>query len=758
MKRWIKSLAFASVVLFFAVDSYGQSASIIKLLNKGNYAEAYEKLTSSYKDTNSVERFELLYRYYADTNNPQSDFCQAYRYANLFNSQTNSEKVDVAALTKQALAEVYRLGEVDAMEKFVECFKDEKEYVKEANRLLEQKAFEQAQRDGTIAAYEAYVAKYPLALQSSLARQELDRLVVEEVLESEDLQKLRAFVLSNNNPQYVAQAKTKIEKLVFAEALESNTVESYSDYLTQYPNGSYHKLASQRLNEVLYARATQSGKLSELIRFVIENPKHQNWASAYELLKRRTFSQLSIAGMKVLEKYEQDTRLLERFAKRYLTDTRKSTSDTLLAYFPSIASFAQYKNAEKAGKTIDLLLKKPVLLSDDFKSNKALFFQEDNIQSYALVMKYLAQTEGTKAFNKQIYSPLTISLQQSSLLPFYIEQKVATDSTSLAFGNSNLLSAHTAEGFCFEASSDNRDIYAVRSNGPLQYDTILLSSPLNSRYDETSPVLSPDGKSLFFASNAGVNYGGLDIYVSHREDTNQWDNWSEPILLGKEINSAYDDVPLGFDGKQLLVQGGRVQSRKICLFDKQPEFISGYLLNQSGKFLRGEILILDSVTLDTLFITHSNSKGYFAYVKPEQPYLLHSQINNHINFFSSDLSQVVVQSIEDLISTKKLYIAASPFMDKKYNHFSPEGRRELLYLAHSVRHINYTMTISVHVHSEDNLSKATEIADQQAEWIAKWLIKNGVPKEKLIVVGYGDKNPLIGWEGKDRIEIGFLNN
>lgn len=286
---------------------------------------------------------------------------------------------------------------------------------------------------------------------------------------------------------------------------------------------------------------------------------------------------------------------------------------------------------------------------------------------------------------------------------------------------------------------------------------LLLPVPVNSRYNETNPVLSKDGKTLYFSSNAGLNYGGMDVYVSHRDNVDEWDNWSEPVLLGSDVNTPYNDAVLEVRGTELVVRGGKEQDKRICVFDKEPDFISGYLLDQNGEFLSGEILILDSASLDTLFITRSNDKGYFAFIRPEQAYTLHCQMNNHINFFSSDLSQVVVHSIEDLISTKKLFIAESPFMEKKTNQFSVQGKRELEYFAQSVKHLKYTITISVHVHSESKPEKALELSAKQADWIVKLLVKCGIPKERLVVVGYGNKSSLIGWEGKNRIEIGFLN-
>ncbi len=758
MKIRKTATAFVFFILAALFDTYAQSGAIMKHLSKGEYEVAYEKLSSSYKDTNSTERFGLLYHYYADTLNPSQSPCKAYYYATKFNAQSSDNHIAVKEFTEQTLSRLYSLSDIEGMEDFVECFKPETEYVKEATRLLEQMAFTQAQKEGTLQAYEAYVEKYPQALQTNLAKQEIDRLVVEDILESEDLQKLRQFVLTNNNQQYVARAKKEIEKLVFAQALETNTVESYSDYLAKYPEGSYKKLASQRLDEVLYVQATKNGKLSSLIDFINTNSNHPQWQSAYEMLKRQTKNRLSIAGMRTLATFEQDTQYFDYFVRLYLTDTRKATIDTLLSYFPSLTGSQRVKNAESIQKKISSLLAKPFLGSEDVKVNKNLFALDANMQSYQLVEKYLSQSDLSKVNNKSVPTDLMLSLQQSERLPLFVENEAYTEHTDMLIGQSKLFFAHTQEGFAYESASDNNDIYAISENPYSTNDTILLPTPVNTRYNETNPLLSTDGKTLFFSSNSGVNYGGLDIYVSHREDTTAWDNWSEPILLGSKVNGKEDDVAIAIKANQLLVQSGKTKKKKICVLDKEPEFIHGYLLNQNGRFLKGEILILDSLTLDTLFITHSNHKGYFAYLKPDRPYLLHSQKSNYINFFSSDLSQVVLQSIEELISSKKLFIAESPFSDKHPEKLTLKGKRELEYFAKSVSHIKYTITISVHVHTEKDVDKAAEISDKQADEIIKLLMKNGIPKDKLIVVGYGARNNLIGWEGKDRIEIGFLNN
>ncbi len=62
---------------------------------------------------------------------------------------------------------------------------------------------------------------------------------------------------------------------------------------------------------------------------------------------------------------------------------------------------------------------------------------------------------------------------------------------------------------------------------------------------ETGPYLSPDTKTLFFTSNGLGGQGGADIFVSTRLD-DSWSNWSEPVNLGPEVNTA------GFDGHFIM--------------------------------------------------------------------------------------------------------------------------------------------------------------------------------------------------------------
>jgi OmpA-OmpF porin, OOP family len=63
-----------------------------------------------------------------------------------------------------------------------------------------------------------------------------------------------------------------------------------------------------------------------------------------------------------------------------------------------------------------------------------------------------------------------------------------------------------------------------------------LRFPVNTKYDDFSPFLATDGKTMYFASNRPGGFGGNDIYFTRRLD-NTWTNWSVPKNLGKSINT-----------------------------------------------------------------------------------------------------------------------------------------------------------------------------------------------------------------------------
>ncbi len=104
---------------------------------------------------------------------------------------------------------------------------------------------------------------------------------------------------------------------------------------------------------------------------------------------------------------------------------------------------------------------------------------------------------------------------------------------------------------CGALSSDNLVfIFSAESYGTLGVDDIYVSvkqegkwrepknlgSLINTQFQELSPSLSADKKTLYFSSNGRKGQGSFDIYTATRLDES-WTNWSPPVNLGPSINS-----------------------------------------------------------------------------------------------------------------------------------------------------------------------------------------------------------------------------
>lgn len=85
----------------------------------------------------------------------------------------------------------------------------------------------------------------------------------------------------------------------------------------------------------------------------------------------------------------------------------------------------------------------------------------------------------------------------------------------------------------------SRNLMCTVFNDSLWTAPSLLNEHLTSSGDEIYPMLSPDGKSLYFSSSGLYGMGGYDIYVSSWDEESG--DWGVPVNLGFPYSSPYDD-------------------------------------------------------------------------------------------------------------------------------------------------------------------------------------------------------------------------
>ncbi len=112
-----------------------------------------------------------------------------------------------------------------------------------------------------------------------------------------------------------------------------------------------------------------------------------------------------------------------------------------------------------------------------------------------------------------------------------------------------------------------RNIYRTYLADSLWSAPMLINEQMTSSSDEIYPMLSPDGKSLYFASKGLYGMGGYDLYVSTwNPETKDWD---VPVNMGFPYSSPYDDFLFinSEDGRYSIFASNRGCSKdSVCIY------------------------------------------------------------------------------------------------------------------------------------------------------------------------------------------------
>jgi OmpA-OmpF porin, OOP family len=106
---------------------------------------------------------------------------------------------------------------------------------------------------------------------------------------------------------------------------------------------------------------------------------------------------------------------------------------------------------------------------------------------------------------------------------------------------------HLIMYFSEKENNPNSDLYVshAQADGSWTKPAML---KLSTNTDDLGPFIAPDQKTLYFASarQGAGRQGGTDIYKSTRTD-DTWTNWSDPVNLGKPINTSALDFYFTID-------------------------------------------------------------------------------------------------------------------------------------------------------------------------------------------------------------------
>lgn len=347
--------------------------------------------------------------------------------------------------------------------------------------------------------------------------------------------------------------------------------------------------------------------------------------------------------------------------------------------------------------------------------------------------------------------------------------------TSVRKGGYNLVDAKPYHGSNLYGS----DIYiSVLDENNEWGNPINLGSTINTQYTERMPFLHPDMKTLYFSSDGHGGLGGLDVYKTTRLADSCWNCWSEPINLGKEINTDQHDwgYKISTDGeKAYFAKGTRGETTQDIYYVNLPlsmrpnmvATISGKLSNLQNSIIEGEIVWEDLETKQVIgrskvdpkdgsyFIVLPLGKMYGYYVEKEGYYPLSDNIDLRKNVqptkVQKDIKLVAIKEMIDqgiAVPLTNLFFNTNESVILSYS--SPELER----VANILKSKKLKVEISGHTDNVGDAKKNQTLSENRAAAVKDFLIKEGLDEALLTTKGNGSIKPI----ADNKTEIGRAKN
>lgn len=293
-------------------------------------------------------------------------------------------------------------------------------------------------------------------------------------------------------------------------------------------------------------------------------------------------------------------------------------------------------------------------------------------------------------------------------------------------------------------------------------EPVNLGPQINTPYDESTPFMHADGKTLYFSSDGWPGLGNKDIFISKLNDTRQF---SEPVNLGFPINTFNDET--GFivtaDGTEGLFSSD-IKNAGFGNFDiyrfKIPAqikplpitYVKGIVKDKKTKeILSANVLVVDLKTNNQVFNDYTSAEtGDFLAVMPMgSEYLFHAQASGymfnsqHFEFKEASYSKPYeVEILLDKMEVGKSVNLQNIFFDTNSYLLSTLSVTELDLL---IELLNETESLKIEIEGHtDNIGDAKlnqKLSENRAKAVYSYLINHGIEAKRLSYKGYGATKP-----------------
>ncbi len=811
----MKYLITILVVLFFQ-NLFSQNVQKgFEYLNSKKYDKAIEIFRSSIKKKkDKVASKYGMSKVYFCTDYSKYSYLNAYRNiksaCSYLEKASDSDKKELlkkhqltsdsllrlkTTIIDTAIAIAKRKNTVEAYNNFIINFKDEKKKARELSRIRNEIAYDKTKKIGTYKAFGSYIRKYPKSQHITEAKKTYTTLSNEFYRYFTQDGELRTFIDFEKLYPYFDYPVGKREydkrwakkggniglTIAFRnEKLDYNDIMlkviDFKDFISHAAPSERAFVAVQRLMEPAIREKNWDAAIDTLDNYASyfgENDKRIK--TLYSILKKEEDIKIkSISDLINTDKHEYAPVMSADGKTLYFCGKKRPDNIGVEDIFVS--------------KFVDSLWQKPVPvpgintvsgneapLSVSADGNEIFYFSNSNIYSSKKTKTGWSKKIPTRQLNTESEWEADAMLTSDAKAILFVSDRPGSVGH---YRKINDLYHGTYNG--------NTDIYVIEKTEYGWSAPINLGDAINTFYCDRCPFLHPDMKTLYFSSEGHGGLGRLDIFKTTRLNDTSWTEWSEPVHLGKEVNTAGDDwgYRITTDGKYAYFASTENKNYNISIFELpihfRPEMvatISGkvdtkFPLPENSKIVwedlktgkhEGEAVInpLDN----SFFITLPLGKKYGFHIDAKGFFPVSQNIDLLDKKHKIELKETFSGiSIKEILDGNKGVRLNNLFFDHDKYEIKPESFAELNRIARFIINNGFqSVEIGGHTDNTGNAQYNKKLSENRANSIKLYLTEKGCDTEIFIVKGYGQEKPITDnntEEGKTqnrRVEIKILD-
>ncbi|MDR1864569.1 MAG: OmpA family protein [Bacteroidales bacterium] len=306
-----------------------------------------------------------------------------------------------------------------------------------------------------------------------------------------------------------------------------------------------------------------------------------------------------------------------------------------------------------------------------------------------------------------------------------------------------------------------QDIWKSELNEKGEWEQPVNLAELNTAYDESSPFIHFDDRTLYFASDGLPGMGQFDLFVSRKDSAGKW---TAPVNLGYPVNSKYNEEGLIVNarGDRAYYSSDRTENniRNIFTFALYPEVRPQPVSYMRGKIfdakyytpIRARFELTDlSLSRKVIEASSDSLTGEFLVCLPlGGQYALSIERKNYL-FFSGHITMENGTYREPYtmdfplrrIQPGEKIVLENIFFDFNSHQLLDESKTELQKIIQFMNH-NPTVKIRITGHT-DNVGKAAynlELSQNRARSVANHLLSEGISMNRVNYKGMGATEPV----------------